>query len=187
MTPSHKLFIIKTQNRVIAVQEIRVEDDFNSVGTAVEQLHAADLVENGISRVLDHVVRDDGRERIALERKDAALEQDLILRVEQYLQVGSLVGRFAVVAGGVLEEAVADAVLDLGDGLAELLDHGLALQRFDGVRVGSGGHDDESDDGDVGPEFLEAVVQTSQGFDEHVDSLVAVLVSASSEHLRVKK
>lgn len=49
---------------------------------------------------------------------------------------------------GALEKPRADAVLDLRDGVSELLSDGLAFEGLDGVAVRRGGHDNERDDGD---------------------------------------
>ena len=88
-------------------------------------------------------------------------------------------------ASSVVKEPGADAVLDLGDGITELLGDRLTLERFDRVRVRLGRHDDERHDGDGGASSFEAVVQARKRLDEHVDTLVAVLVSPGSEHLQI--
>lgn len=59
-----------------------------------------------------------------------------------------------------LEETVSDLLLDDVDSLLKLLGDGLTLESLDGVGVGSGGHDDESDDGRLGSHLLEEVVET---------------------------
>ena len=96
MTTPHKLLIVQAQNRVVRIQEFRVEDDLDTVRRAVKQLHAADLVQDRVARVVGHVVGDDGRERVALERKDAALEENLVFLGEQGLGIGDLGAVFAV-------------------------------------------------------------------------------------------
>ena len=64
------------------------------------------------------------------------------------------------VTSGVLKDALTDTRSDLSDSLAQLLRHGLTLERFNGVRVSSSGHDDESHHGCLGAHLLEAVVET---------------------------
>ena len=59
-----------------------------------------------------------------------------------------------------LEEACANAVLDFSDRIMKLFRDCLALQRVDSVRVCGSGHDDKSDDGDLGTRFLKSEVQT---------------------------
>lgn len=56
MTSSNKLLIIQAQNRVVRVQEFRMEDDLNSISRSVEQLNASDLVQDWVVRVVGHVV-----------------------------------------------------------------------------------------------------------------------------------
>lgn len=64
------------------------------------------------------------------------------------------------VTSGVLKDTLANAGSHLRDSLAELLRHGLTLERFDSVRVGRSGHDDERHDSRLGAHLLEAVVET---------------------------
>lgn len=68
--------------------------------------------------------------------------------------------RAPAVPRGTLEQASSDAVLNLGDGVAELLGDSLSLERLDRVRVGGGGHDDEGDDGHLRAHLLQTVVET---------------------------
>ena len=48
-----------------------------------------------------------------------------------------------------LEKALPDTILDLGDRIPKLLGDSLALERVDSIRVRSSGHDDERDDRDI--------------------------------------
>ena len=60
-----------------------MEHNLDAIVTGVEQLHAADLVQDRIVRVVGHVVRRDRGKRVALERKDAAFEEDLVFFREE--------------------------------------------------------------------------------------------------------
>ena len=86
MAPTNKLFIIKAQNRVVAIQEIGMEDDLDTIVTMVEEFDPTNLVEDGVVSVIGHIVRHDGWERIPFERKDPALEKDLIFFREQLVR-----------------------------------------------------------------------------------------------------
>ena len=79
MAAPDKFFVIESQNWVVRVQELRVEDDFDAISRSVEQLNSANLVEDWIIGIVCHVVCDDGRERVPLERKDSSFDQDLVL------------------------------------------------------------------------------------------------------------
>lgn len=177
MASPDELFVIERQDRIGGVQELGVEDDLDPIVRPVEELDASDLVEDGIVAVVGHVVSDDGRERVAAEGEDAALEKDLVFGREQGFGRRDFGAELAVVAGGHLEETGSDPVLDLGDRVVELLGDGLPLERFDGVRVRLSRHDDEGDHGELGAHRLEAMIEPGERFDEHVDALVAVLVS----------
>ena len=87
---SDELFVVETEDRVVRVQELGVEDDLDAVRVSVEELNAANLVQDGVVRVIGHVVRHDGRERVATEREDATLEEDLVLGGEELGGVGNL-------------------------------------------------------------------------------------------------
>ena len=160
MTSSNKLFVIHTQDRVVGVQEFGVEDDLDTVVLLVEQLGPSDLVQDRIVGVVLHVVGGDGRQRVSLERKDSTLEKDLVFVGQQGLGVGNLGTDLAIVPGGMLEKPVSDPVLDLLNRVLQLLDDGLTLEGFDRVRVGRRGHDDERDDGGLGPHLLQSVVES---------------------------
>ena len=67
-----------------------MEDDLDTIRGLVKQLYAANLVENRVIGIVLHVVRGDWRERSTLERKDAPLEEDLVLAREQVVQVGQV-------------------------------------------------------------------------------------------------
>ena len=61
-----------------------------------------------------------------------------------------------------LEKALPNAILDLGDRIPQLLGDSLALECVDCIRVGSSGHDNERDDGYLGSRLLQPVVQACE-------------------------
>jgi hypothetical protein len=79
MTSAHKLFIVEAEDWIVRVQKVGVENDLDPVVRGIEQLDPAELVQNRVGRVVNHVVCDDRRERVALEGEDAALEENLVL------------------------------------------------------------------------------------------------------------
>lgn len=160
MTSSDKLLVVHTQDRVVRVQELGVEDDLDPVVLLVEQLGPPDLVQDRIVGIILHVVGRDRGQRVPLERKHSTLEQDLVLVRQQALGVRDLGSEFSIVSSGVLEQSVSDPVLDLLNCVLQLLDDGLTLKGLDRVRVGSSGHDDERDNGGLGTHLLQSVVQT---------------------------
>lgn len=82
-----------------------------------------------------------------------------------------------------VEKTGSYSVLDFCDSVPELFGDCLTLESFDGIGIRGGWHDDEGYDCDIGTSLLKAEVETSKRFDEHIDTLVAVLVSTRSEHL----
>ena len=61
MATPHKLLIVHTQDGVVAVQEVRVEDDLDAVTRVVEERQAPDLGQNRVVVIVRHVVRRDRR------------------------------------------------------------------------------------------------------------------------------
>lgn len=176
-----ELFVVQTQDWVVGVQELRMEDDFNTVAGAVEELNTTDLVENGIVAVVLHVVGDDGRKRVALERENTLLERNLVGIREQSSRVYHIAARLALVTSHLFEKTLTNTCLDLLDSVTKLLGHGLTLERLDGVRVGGSRHDDECNHSSLGTALLQLIVKTGKRLDKHVDTFVAVLVSTSGE------
>lgn len=74
MTTADKLLVIKTQDRVVGVQEFWVEDDLDSITTSVEELDATNLVQDWVGRVIGHVVGDYRWQRVSLEREYSSFE-----------------------------------------------------------------------------------------------------------------
>ena len=70
---THEFLVVHAQNGVVAVQEVGVEHNFDTIIRVIEELHAADLVQNGVVMVIRHVVRRDGGKGVPLEREDSAL------------------------------------------------------------------------------------------------------------------
>lgn len=174
-----KVVVVEGQDGVGRVEELGVEDDLDAVGGVVEEVDAADLVEDGVFVIVDHVVGDNRGETVSLHGEEAAAQQDAVLAGDELLFVGQ---RLALVPlEGALEYAAADALLDDVGGVAQRLDDGLALEGLDGERRRLGGHDDEGDDGHLAAGGLEAVIEAGEGLDEHVDALVAKLVAAGRE------
>lgn len=64
-----------------------MEHDLDAITRSVEQLHAADLVEDGVGRIIGHVVRYDGRKRVALEGEYAALQQNFVFLLQKSARV----------------------------------------------------------------------------------------------------
>ena len=85
MAPSNELLIVQSENGVVRVQEVRVEDDFDAVARGVEQLHSPDLVQDRVVAVVCHVVRRDGWEGVSLECEDASLEKHLVFLRQQII------------------------------------------------------------------------------------------------------
>jgi len=78
MAASHEFFVVQSQNRIVAVQEVWVEDDLDPVRSVVEQLDATNLIQDRIISVVRHVVGDHWGERVPLERKDPTLQENLV-------------------------------------------------------------------------------------------------------------
>lgn len=67
------------------------------------------------------------------------------------------------------EETLTNPILDFRDRVVELLGDSLALERVNGIRVGSSGHNDERDNGYFGPRLLQPEVQTYSDVNSEVE------------------
>ena len=73
MASTNKLLVVKTQNRVAAVQKVRMEYDFHAIVAVVEQFDTTNLVEDWVVGVVSHVMSDNWGKRISLQCKNATL------------------------------------------------------------------------------------------------------------------
>lgn len=86
MATADELLVIETQDRVVAVKEIGVEDDLHAVAGAVEELDATELVQHWVGAIVEHVVCDYRRQRVALESEYSSFQCDLVLSVEKIIE-----------------------------------------------------------------------------------------------------
>lgn len=88
-----------------------------------------------------------------------------------------------MVSCSLLEDTFTNSLGDIIDGVSQLLYNSLTLQSLYSIGLSSGGHYNECNDRDIRVGLLEAMVETSQSFDEQVSALVSVLITTSNEHL----
>jgi hypothetical protein len=124
-----------------------VENDLDTIGGVVEELAAADLVQDGVFLVVDHVVSNNRRQVGALHGKETTTKQDLVFLGQET----SLIRRVLafVPCKRALKELLANVLLDRADGVVQRLEDGLTLERLDSERGGLGRHDDESNNSHV--------------------------------------
>lgn len=99
VTAPHKFLIIKSQNRIVGIQEFRMEDDLDSIGASVEQFDPSNLVQDRVGAVVLHVVGDDGGKRAPLESEYSSLQSNLVRVQKKGVGVGNFGSNFTV--GGV--------------------------------------------------------------------------------------
>jgi len=179
---TNKVVIIHWENWVTRAQELGVENDLDAIGRVVEELAAANLVQDGVFLVVDHVVSNNRRQVGALHGKETTAEQNLVFCGQET----GLIRRVLtlVPCKRALKELLANVLLNGADGIVERLEYGLTLEGLDGKRGGLSGHDNKSDNGHVRAGCLEAVVETGQGLDEHVNTFITVLVTTSGEEVQ---
>ena len=66
VTTANKLFIIHGQQGAGALQELRMEDDFDTIVSVVEELTLSQSAQNGIDSISDHVVSADWWQTLSL-------------------------------------------------------------------------------------------------------------------------
>lgn len=133
MATSNEFFIVHSKDRIVLVQEFRVEDDLYSVRFAVEELDASNLIQDRVVRVVRHVMRNDRREGVSSERQYTSFDEDLVFVREERAEVRNFGTLFTAITSSALEQSLSDSVLDLGDCILELLSDGLSFEGFDGI------------------------------------------------------
>lgn len=88
MATTDELLVVQAEDGVVRVQEVRVEDDFDTVGSVVEELHAPDLVQNRVVVVVCHIVCRDRWQSVTLEGKDTTLEENFVFVGQQLVWCG---------------------------------------------------------------------------------------------------
>lgn len=126
---------------------------FHAVRGPVEERAVAELRQDRIFTVVDHVVRHNGRHRVSLERVDAAFQQHQVVVGEQVVWVRH------VAASSGFQDTVAHVARDLLDRVLELLHDGLSLERFDAESTGRGRRDDKGDDSDGRTHVAQSSIQ----------------------------
>ena len=179
---TNEVVVVDGKDGVGGAQELGVEDDLYAIRRLVEKLATSDLVENGVLGVVVHVVCDDRRQGVALHGKESAAKHNLVLGRQKVL----VVWRWLALPPRkrLLEELLANVALNVSNGVVQALDHSLALQRLHSERGRLGRHDDEGHDGHIGTGGLHAVVQAGERFDEHIHTLIPVLVATSGEEVK---
>jgi hypothetical protein len=90
MTSPDKLLVIQSEDRVVCIQEFRMEDNLDPITRPVEQLDPSNLVEDGIVGIVGHVVGSNGRERVSLKGEYSSFEEDLVFLGEEIFGSGDL-------------------------------------------------------------------------------------------------
>ena len=78
MATTNKFFVVETKDRIVRVEEIRMEHNLYAIAVVVEELHSADLVKNRIVGVVNHIVCGDWRKCIPFESQDTTLQKDIV-------------------------------------------------------------------------------------------------------------
>lgn len=166
MASSHKLLVIQSQDRIVTVQEVGVEDDLDSIVRVVEQLDASNLVQNRVISVIRHVVCNNGWQGVPFQGENAAFQQNHVFLRKKLVwgrdrllftkvAVGTGTKMFQeqadspMEASSVVEQSCTNTVLDFCDRIAQLLGDCLTLECFDSVRMGRGWHNNKGDHRDV--------------------------------------
>ena len=171
MTSTHKVVVIKAEERVGGGQELWVEDDLDTVGLAVEELTPAEAAEDWVQVIVHHVVGGDGRQVRRLGREDAALQLGQVISSQEIVSIRNISAETRLV------QSLSDIFLNVVNCILETLGDGVTTQRLHVKTVGLGRENEEGDDSHVTVGILQQVIQSGQRFYEHVRTLVGKLVS----------
>ena len=182
MAASDEIIVIHRQNWVGRVEEFRMEDNLDTVGRVVEELHSANLVKDGVFMIIDHVVGNNWGKAESFHCEEASTQQNSVLAGNQLLLIRHWVTLVPLQRS--LEDATANALFNDTGSISERFDDGLAFQSLDSKRGGLSRHNDESNNGHVASDGLETMIETSERLDEHVYTLVPEFVPTSGEDIK---
>jgi len=59
MAASHELLVVQTEDRIIRVQKVGVENNLDPIVACIEELDPSDLIEDGVIGIVRHVMCSD--------------------------------------------------------------------------------------------------------------------------------
>lgn len=86
MAATNELFVIETKDGVVCVKKIWMEDNLNSIVVIVEELHSANLVENRVVGIINHIVSGDRRKGVSFESQDTTLQKDAVFLGQKFFR-----------------------------------------------------------------------------------------------------
>ncbi|KAI6772502.1 hypothetical protein HG530_003460 [Fusarium avenaceum] len=182
MATSDKIVVIEREDGVGRIEELRMEDNLDSIRRMVEKLHATDLVQHRILMVVEHVMGNNWRKSVALHGEETATKQDSVLSRDKLLLIGQWVT--LVPLEGAFKDAATNTLLDNVCSISQGLDNRLTLECLNSERSGLSRHDDESHHCQLATSSLETVVESCQRLDEHVNTLIPELITTGSEEVQ---
>ena len=78
MAATNKFFVIETKDGVVRVKEIWMEHNLHAIIVIVEELHSADLVENRVGVIVNHIMCGNWRKGVSFESQDTTLQKDVV-------------------------------------------------------------------------------------------------------------
>ena len=78
MTSPNEFLVVHSKDWVVRVKEVWVEHDLHGVRLRIKELNATDLVQNGVVRIIGHIVSCDGRQGVALEGENPTLQENFV-------------------------------------------------------------------------------------------------------------
>jgi len=85
MTAANKFFVIKTEDRIVCVQEIGVEHNLHAIVMVIEKLHPSDMAENRIIVIISHIVRSDWRKSVPFQSQDTTLQKNVVFFSQEFV------------------------------------------------------------------------------------------------------
>lgn len=83
MAASDKIIVADGKQWTSRAKKFRMENDFDAIGSIVEELRTTNVLEHQIGCIVDHVVSDHGRKRVTLGSIDATFKLHNVLLLEQ--------------------------------------------------------------------------------------------------------
>lgn len=89
-----------------------MEDDLDTIRASVEELDAAQLIQDGIGGVISHVVGDNRGQAVTLQRVHATLQQNFVFAGEEGVDIRDLSAMLTRVIHSMVIESLPDTGLD---------------------------------------------------------------------------
>ncbi len=85
MTPPHKIIIVQSKQRIIAIQKLWMKHNFHTIISVIEHTKPSKLVQDGVVTIICHVVCYNGWECVPTKRVYPSFQNDQFFFCNQFI------------------------------------------------------------------------------------------------------